>query len=97
VNVYFIDYRTQQDSSRPQPTANQPLKQSHGSSAQQDPSTLQLTLCMGLIANLTASAQQETIDHSVRRLHDLGREVLQQALGNTLLSLMLPSTPPNAP
>ena len=90
--------RTQQDPSTPQLADDQPPEASQGSSTQQDPSTLQLALSVGLIANLTASTQQETIDHSVRRLHDLGREVLQRATGNTLLSVMLRcASPPNAP
>ena len=66
-------------------------------SAQQDPSALQLALFVGLIANLAASTQQETIDRSVRRLHDLGREVLQQSPANTLLAAMLSGASPNPP
>lgn len=87
----------QQDSSSAQQSGNQPLKSVQAAPAQQDPSALQLALFVGLIANLAASTQQETIDRSMRRLHDLGREVLQQSPDNTLLAVMLSGASPNAP
>lgn len=89
--------RTQQDSSLPQEPENQSLTPVQTAPAQQDPLALQLALFVGLIANLAASTQQETIDRSIRRLHDLGREVLQQSPNNTLLAVMLSGASPNPP
>lgn len=89
--------RAQQDPSSAQSLVNQSLTPVQSAPAQQDPSSLQLALFVGLIANLAASTQQETIDRSMRRLHDLGREVLQQSPDNTLLSVMLSGASPNPP
>lgn len=59
--------------------------------AQQDALFLQSVVFVGLIAKLTDSTQQETIDGSVRRLHALGRQVMARSEtdGNLLLSRLL--------
>jgi len=88
------DPGTQQDSSSAQHTDNEGLKGSQAALAQQDPLLMQLAVFVGLIAKLTDSTQQETIDRSVRRLHALGNEVLAQsqatqATESLLLSCLL--------
>ena len=70
---------TQQDPSPAQPTDNQQDKAVQAELAQQDPSLLQLAVFVGLIAKLTDSTQQETIDASLRRLHALGQQVMAQS------------------
>jgi hypothetical protein len=59
--------------------------------AQQDAWLLQQFVFVGLIAKLTDSTQQETIDGSLRRLHALGRQVMArpETDGNLLLSRLL--------
>ena len=52
---------------------------SQAETAQKDPLFVQLAVFVGLIAKLTDSTQQETIDRSVRQLHALGNEVLAQS------------------
>lgn len=96
--------RTQQDTLTRQPTDNQRQTPNEisctneiSSCTQQDPETLQLILFLGLIANLTTSTQQDIIDLSMRRIHDLGCEVLKHAGGNSLLSVMLGSLSPHTP
>lgn len=82
---------TQQGPSPAQCADNQEDKASQAELAQQDPSLAQLTVFVGLIAKLTDSTQQETIDGSVRRLHALGQQVMAQspAAENLLLSCLL--------
>jgi hypothetical protein len=79
---------TQQDLSSAQQTHHQEDTAKQAALAQQDPLTLQLPVVVGLIAKLTDSTQQETIDGSVRRLHALGQQVMAQspATGSLLLS-----------
>ena len=89
--------RTQQDRCSGQLTDNQEIEGLQRDLAQQDPLLVQLAVFVGLIAKLTDSTQQETIDGSVRRLHALGKEVLSQSVasetsettGSLLLSCLL--------
>lgn len=71
--------RTQQDLSTAQHAEEQSLEASQGDPAQQDPLSSQLPVLVGLVASLTDSTQQESIDRSLRHLHALGHEVLSQA------------------
>lgn len=88
----------QQDPCSTQPLDHQRAKVSQTSPVQQDPFELQLPLFVGLIANLTASTQQDSIEQSVRRLHLLGREVLEDAGTANLMAMLLGScASPNAP
>ena len=61
--------------------------------AQQDPWDAQLVILVGLIAQLAATTQQETIDGSLRRLHDLGHEVFAQADAHRLAAMLQPLCP----
>ena len=88
------DPGTQQDAFSAQHTDDQEVMGSQVERTQQDPSLMQLAVFVGLIAKLTDSTQQETIDRSVRRLHALGNEVLAQfqatqATESLLLSCLL--------
>ena len=85
--------RTQQDRSPEQTTDEQRLAAPLKSSPQQDPLELQLPVVVGLIANLSDSTQQETIDRSWRRLHALGTQVLAQAPEDNGLSVLLRPAP----
>ena len=80
---------TQQDPSSSQRADNQEDKASQAGIAQQDPSRVQLAVFVGLIAKLTDSTQQETIDGSVRRLHALGQQVMAQSQSPAAESLLL--------
>ena len=93
--------RSQQDACSAEETENQEVMAPQEESAQQDPLLMQLAVFVGLIAKLTDSTQQETIDRSVRRLHALGNEVLAQsqetqAAGSLLLSCLLRAAHSNA-
>ncbi len=83
--------RTQQDSSSGQVVDHQEDTTPQAELAQQDLFLPQLPLVVGLIAKLTDSTQQETIDGSVRRLHALGQQVMAQSAagGSPLLSAIL--------
>jgi hypothetical protein len=83
---------TQQDPSSAQGVDMQEDTDSQVELAQQDPFLLQLPIVVGLIARLTDSTQQETIDGSVRRLHALGQQVMAQrpVHESLLLSRLLP-------
>ena len=61
--------------------------------AQQDPWNAQLVVLVGIIAQLAASTQQETIDRSLRRLHDLGHEVFTHADAHRLTAMLQPLCP----
>jgi hypothetical protein len=85
------DPGTQQDSSSAQQAHHQEDTPKQAEHAQQDSLSPQLPLVVGLIAKLTDSTQQETIDGSVRRLHALGQQVIAQsaASGSHLFSALL--------
>lgn len=87
----------QQDSCSSQVVDNQHEKLKQGPPAQQDPWDAQLVVFVGLIAQLAATTQQETIDGSLRRLHDLGHEVFAQASDAHRLAAMLQPLCPNGP
>jgi hypothetical protein len=90
--------RTQQDLCSPQGTDDQQVAPSLAILAQKDLFSPQLTVFVGLIANLVDSSQQETIDGSLRRLHDLGSKILAQpASGQTLLATLVPATTRDPP
>ena len=92
---------TQQDACSAEDAEDQEVMGSQAEGTQQDPLLMQLAVFVGLIAKLTDSTQQETIDRSVRRLHALGNEVLAQsqetqAAESLLLSCLLRAAHPNA-
>jgi len=87
----------QQDSCSSQVIEDQHEKAKQAANPQQDPWNAQLVVLVGLIAQLAASTQQETIDGSLRRLHDLGHEVFAQASDAHRLAAMLQPLCPNGP